>query len=630
MHRRALLGSIIGVLLAGCSGGGRGPQTEPLPKKSFGKPQPAGHFKHLFQRLTTKYDIHPDQYRLIIKSKTAAVVEYEAIDGDKDDYEHGFTEAYTELVKEHHVSRSLKAFVSRNNGTNRNRWYTWEIDVKWVRAYVSDEITEDEFDEKIQETIVPWYEPLDPKAFKRKFDKYTQKYGLDPKQYILTIESPNTATIEYTTPADYRFIFQSKFQDAYVEFVKNEEVIRDLEGHVRKETSDTRWFVWEIENDWATKYANDEITRRDYVLKISRTIKPWISPLSEEQFKQKFDDVAKTVGIQPSEYLLDAGNDETATIQYHVSGTDREKRRHAFQAIYTAVIDRDRGGRNLEGRELVGNTENSYKWVIEISSAEKYLSGKISKEWYTKLITETIAPIADPLPSQTFEKRFMYEINNVDVPPTDYTLTTESTLLASIEYDVETDQRGTRRGKFADAYTTLVSKANATRILIGHETVPETKKTYKWEIEPQWAKACENGIISEDQYRKTIADTLTVEARSLPSTEFEKEFQTEMEVVGIPPSEYHLDATSDEQATLVYSVASDEREAKRAKFAEAYATVVEKKDALRDLTGHERISGTRNVYQWEIHSEWASEYRAHEFSKRRYLQLIAKTLQSER
>ena len=513
MRRRTYLAVAGSLAVAGCSGGGRGPQEEHTTKQVAGKPLSADEFKRHFEELAKKYNVDPKQYELTIKSKTEAILKYQATDGDKAKYEQNFREAYTELVKEYSVGRNLDAHVLKANGNSPERWYKWEIETKWARAYITDEITEDKYDEKIKETVTPWEAPLDAGTFEQKFDDEAKKYGLDPSKYSLTIESSEKAVVEYDASKDDRTVRQGKYRDAYTDLVKKAKVARNLEGHVKKEKTDERWYKWEIEKDWAEKRNEGELTKEDYEKRIQGTVETWVKPLSKSDFKTKFERAVTQAGITKDEYKLDVESDEKAVVLYDVKKAEREKRRKVFADAYAAFVKSEDVGRNLEGDETVKPSGDAYKWEIEKDWAEKYDKGDISKEEYEKKISDSVEPAAKPLSKEKFTARFEKAAQKAGITKDEYDLSVDSEIKATVDYDAKDAEREKLRDEYAEAYADLVKQGGVARDLDGDVTVKGSGDEYVWEIKKEWAKEYDDGKLTKEEYQKHVTDSVKKKAK---------------------------------------------------------------------------------------------------------------------
>lgn len=79
---------------------------------------------------------------------------YSAVRGERGDQRDRARAAYDSLVEEGPVGRDLDARVlNRDTG---EQWYRWRAEEAWARAYVSGEMSDGEYQQKIDATVQDW------------------------------------------------------------------------------------------------------------------------------------------------------------------------------------------------------------------------------------------------------------------------------------------------------------------------------------------------------------------------------------------------------------------------------------------------------------------------------------------
>lgn len=79
---------------------------------------------------------------------------YSAVKGARGDQRDRARKAYDSLVEEGPVGRDLDArVVNRDTG---EQWFRWRAAEAWARAYVSGDMSEGEYQQKIDKTVEDW------------------------------------------------------------------------------------------------------------------------------------------------------------------------------------------------------------------------------------------------------------------------------------------------------------------------------------------------------------------------------------------------------------------------------------------------------------------------------------------
>lgn len=173
MRRRSLLAVATACLggLAGCSGGGEEPGTDTdggSPAATDEKPgdgpaSPSGtatvtpmpEAKYA-ARLTVEAEESglDGEFAVVTDGDGAPYLRYETVKGRRGDQRERARSAYDALVKQGPVGRDLDARVV--NGDTGERWYRWNAKEEWARAYVSGELSEGTYQQKIDKTVREW------------------------------------------------------------------------------------------------------------------------------------------------------------------------------------------------------------------------------------------------------------------------------------------------------------------------------------------------------------------------------------------------------------------------------------------------------------------------------------------
>lgn len=173
MRRRTYLAAATACLsaLAGCGGGGDEPGTGTENDtvattdgdgaggggNASGSPTPTPMSAEKYAaRLTVEAEQSglEGQFAVTTDGDGAPYLRYEAAKGARGDQRERARSAYDALVKETTVGRDLDARVlNRDTG---EQWYRWNAKEAWARAYVTGELSEGTYQQKIDKTVRDW------------------------------------------------------------------------------------------------------------------------------------------------------------------------------------------------------------------------------------------------------------------------------------------------------------------------------------------------------------------------------------------------------------------------------------------------------------------------------------------
>lgn len=112
-------------------------------------------------------------------------------------------------------------------------------------------------------TPSPTATPMPRTAFSTQLSNELEEDG--PNGFAVNYEQSGLAFVEYTANEDTAEQYQEAVRAAYTRVVEsNDGVGRDLEGRVNSESDGTRWYTFQVKEEWAQSYLAGDLSESEY------------------------------------------------------------------------------------------------------------------------------------------------------------------------------------------------------------------------------------------------------------------------------------------------------------------------------------------------------------------------------